>query len=120
MDSTGSKSVGSLLYFRGKGSNMNSGISTCGEYVKTEHFIQRQQQRRISDEQVELTLQLGCRFYEGEELVYFVGRKHLPCELDPKLADRTNGTVVVVGAEGNLLTTYRNPRFIKELKRRHS
>ncbi len=99
---------------------MIGGTEICGKYMKTKHFELRQAQRKIPDAQVILALQYGRRFYEGEDRVYFLGRKHLPNGLDSNMVHRANGTVVVVGVRGELLTTYRNPRFIRELRRRQS
>jgi Predicted membrane protein len=93
---------------------------------KTRHFEERQRTRRISDESVFLALRYGQRFYEGEDRVYFLGRKHLRrvsggpggAILDERERRRADGTVVVVGPDGQLVTTYRNPRFCRTLRRR--
>ena len=89
-------------------------------YQKTTHFACRQVQRGVRDEIVLLALRFGRKFYDkGGEQVYFLGRKQLPRDLAPKIAERANGTTVVVGANGALITTFRNPEFSKVLKRRN-
>ena len=89
-----------------------------GGTTKSAHFAVRQVQRGVSDEMVALALRYGRRFYEGEDRVYFLGRRQMPGEIDPRVADRANGTVVVVAPGEHLVTTYRNPRYVRTLKRR--
>ena len=89
-------------------------------YQKTTHFACRRVQRGIRDEVVVLALRFGRKFYDkGGEQVFFLGRKQLPLNLTPKIAERANGTAVVVGADGALITTFRNPDYSKVLKRRN-
>ena len=95
----------------------NWGMET-DRYAMSRHFLIRQGQRGIGKEMVALALRYGRRFYEGNEQVYFLGRKQMPHFLDPRLMDRANGTVVVVGSDNTLVTAYRNPLYVRALKRR--
>jgi hypothetical protein len=94
-------------------------MQPAATYTPCGHFTMRQAQRGISDEMVALALQFGKPFYEGEDRVYFLGRRQMPKGIDSRLAERANGMVVVVGPDHTLVTTYRNPDFRKTLKRRH-
>ena len=47
-----------------------------------------------------------------------LGRRQLPQGIAPQLADRAQGTAVVVSADGSLITTFRNPDFSKTLRHR--
>ena len=88
-------------------------------WTKTTHFVERQNQRVISDGEVLLALRFGLRFHErGGDVVHFLGRRCLPKTLNDKAAKRANGIVVVVSPDQKLVTTYRNPHFIKALKKR--
>lgn len=90
------------------------------EFYKTEHFLLRQAQRKITDAEIALTLTRGRRFYEGQEQVYFLCRKNIPKIAGERdFGRRASGTVVVVGPDRALITTYRNARFLRDLKRRH-
>lgn len=89
------------------------------EWTKTAHFVERQSQRNVSDREIGLALRFGVRFHEGGgDIVYFLGRRRLPKNLDEKTARRADGVVVVVAQNQTLVTTYRNPQFIRELKKR--
>ncbi len=88
-------------------------------WTKTAHFVERQNQRNVSDLEVGLALRFGVRFHEGGgDVVHFLGRRRLPKNLDEKTARRADGVVVVVAQNQTLVTTYRNPQFIRELKKR--
>jgi hypothetical protein len=98
---------------------MNAGVFAGeGQLELSAHFALRQAQRRVSDEAVALALRYGKRFHEGHDCVYFLGRRQMPQDVPPKLAEKANGTVIVVGANRTLITTYRNPNFVRTLKRR--
>ena len=85
--------------------------------TKTDHFAVRQVQRGVSNEMVRLALRHGLRFYEGANQVYFLGRRQVPTRVDHRVAERANGTVVVACGD-RLVTTYRNPLYVRKLKRR--
>ena len=85
---------------------------TMQGFEKTAHFIERQQQRGITDPLVTVAIACGEKFYQGSELVYFLGRKHLEraqrklgAVLSEREVRRAEGTVVVVGVDNHLITT---------------
>jgi hypothetical protein len=93
-------------------------------FEKTAHFIERQRKRGITDVLIALTIAWGEKFYQGSECVYFLGHRHLQYALQKRkmqLSDqeiqRAEGTVVVVGIDNCLITAYRNPRYIRHLRR---
>lgn len=99
-------------------------IPTEPALVKTSHFDERQRQRSIPDSLVRLALAYGERFFQGDQRVYFLGRKHLRriarilnSRQDDGLLARADGTVVVTGADDVLITAYRNPKYIRHLRR---
>jgi hypothetical protein len=93
-------------------------MQTNEVFTPSDHFRMRQAQRGITGDMVKLALRYGKPFYEGSDRVYFLGRRQMPRGIDGRVADRANGTVVVVGPDDRLITTYRNPNFVKTLKRR--
>ena len=99
--------------------NWRRQVQDWGCFVKTAHFEQRQAQRKITDQIVALTVSRGRRFHEGDDTVYFLRRRDLPSTLSHEASRRADGTIVVVGTGGALLTTYRNPLYLRALKHRH-
>jgi hypothetical protein len=85
--------------------------------AKSEHFQCRQNQRGIRDEVVALAIQFGRCFREGDRKVFFLGRKQIPGQVRSQLRDKVNGTVVVMSNTGVLVSTYKNPDYIKALKK---
>jgi hypothetical protein len=99
---------------------VGTGEQMCEEQGlwKSGHFVERQRQRGIGDMEVALALQFGRRFYQGGDTVYFLGKKQVPKAWD-WAGEKVNGTVVIVGRDsGALKTTFRNPQFIAQLKRK--
>ncbi len=90
---------------------------TISGLAKSAHFQQRQAQRKLTDEQIDLALRFGEKFYQGNDCVYFLGRKRIPRVIDPESARRLDGTTVVVGGDQSLVTAFRNPEFRRHLRR---
>lgn len=102
-----------------------SPVHILQSWKKTNHFVQRQGRRGVRDAAAKLAIACGRCFYERDDRVYFLGRdairKKLKSAPAPVIEDwvrRADGLVVVVGADGSLITTYRNPQYLKTLKRR--
>lgn len=89
-------------------------------FVKSAHFTERQRQRQIPDRAVALTLRFGRRFYEGEEIVFFLCRRDIPSFVDAEEARRASGVHVVAARDGTLVSVYRNEKGIRRLKRRRA
>src|SRR4051812_25308155 len=91
---------------------------------KSSHFAARQRQRQIADTWVWAALRFGQPFYQGGDRVFFLGRKQLDRArratggvFGSEEAKKADGTVVVVGPDNTLVTTYRNPHYIRHLRR---
>lgn len=103
-----------------------SALSVLENWDKTGHFAERQGRRGVRDDAAMLAIAYGRCFFERGDRVYFLGRdairkkfKNAPSAVTQEWIRRADGLVVVVGADGKLITTYRNPRFLRTLKRRH-
>lgn len=84
----------------------------------TQHGTERQRQRGITDDQVDLTLRYGTRLHVTGALVYYLRRRDLPRWVDPGYAGKVCGTVAIVSKDGALMTTYRNAKVFRRLKKR--
>jgi hypothetical protein len=101
-------------------------LSVLERWEKTDHFAERQGRRGVRDAAARLAVAYGRCFFERGDRVYFLGRdairkrfQNAPAVVADEWVRRADGLVVVVGADGKLITTYRNPRFLRTLKRRH-
>lgn len=106
------------------GADAGQGNGGATALVKTAHFVERQRSRGIQDDWIRWTIAYGERFYQGTMQVFFLGRKGLKkaqkverCRLSDRESQMADGTVVVVGDGNALVTTYRNPNYIRHLKR---
>lgn len=102
----------------------DTSLTAADLYHKTPHFTERQRQRRISDERIWLALNWGQTYYQGDQKVYFLGRKQLGRAqrvlgkmFSEDEMQKADGTVVVVANDNALVTTYRNPNYIRHLRR---
>ena len=100
-------------------------VAVVENWQKSAHFAERQGQRGVRDAAAKLAVARGRCFYEHGERVYFLGRdairkqfKNAPGRVAEEWIRRADGLVVVVGSDGRLITTYRNPRFLRTLKKR--
>lgn len=88
------------------------------EAVKlTKHAAQRRMEREITDLQVALALDFGQRVRGTGVEICFLGRRDIPAWLHPRYAERVEGTVVVLGHDGSVVTTYRNPNAMWDLRK---
>jgi hypothetical protein len=94
-------------------------IIASSDLRRTEHFQRRQAQRSITDVEVGLALRHGRCFFEGEDRVYFLGKKQMPSALDARVAGRLDGLTVVVNVDGALITVWRNPNGLRKIRKRH-
>lgn len=111
-------SLHSLALMRMENNREDAAVQNAPRYEKTPHFREQQARRHISDQQVALALRFGLRRYDRGSLVYFLGRRHMPGGLDQASARKAEGTVVVVSHEDALITTYRNPKYLRKLRKR--
>lgn len=89
------------------------------EAVKlNKHAARRRMEREITDLQVALAIDFGRRIYGTGAEICFLGRRDIPDWLHPRYAERVEGTVVILADDGTVVTTYRNPGAISDLKKR--
>jgi len=92
---------------------------TLADYRETAHFQQRVEQRHLADDQIQFTLLYGSRLFCGGACAYVVRHQNIPAWLDPKLARRYHGTVVITALdEATLLTAYQNEHAYTQLKKK--
>jgi len=85
----------------------------------TSHALRRINQRRISDEMIELALKYGCVLYNGGAKFIFVRKKDIPEDMPRSIAERVEGIVIVMNPiDGTILTVYKNKNALKEIKRK--
>lgn len=82
----------------------------------TEHGALRQQERSLTDWQIEFALRWGTRLHRCGAVVCHVRRKDLPAWLEERQARQLEGVTAVV-AGGNLVTAYRKRGGFHDLKR---
>lgn len=85
----------------------------------TSHALKRINQRKISDEMLELALKIGCVIYNGGAKFVFVRRKDIPEDLPRSIAEKIEGIVIVMNPiDGTIVTVYKNKSGLKDIKRK--
>ena len=86
----------------------------------TDHACERMSRRRISEQEIEVTIQYGRELFRAGARFCFMGRKEVqrvPLSLREGL--RLEGvTVVADGASNTIITTYRNKTALHAIKRK--
>ena len=92
---------------------------TLADYHETAHFQQRVEQRHLADDQIQFTLLYGSRLFCGGARAFVVRHQDIPAWLDPKLARRYHGTVVITALDkATLITAYQDPHAFSQLKKK--
>lgn len=84
----------------------------------TAHGGWRLKQRAIRHDAIMLALRRGEEINQDGAMLFFLGRRHLPDWMNEEEAAGYEGTTVVLGRDGKLITTYRTKRLPRELRRR--
>lgn len=84
-----------------------------------DHAQQRCAQRNVSTDVLNFVKQHGRKIRRTGVVFYFLGRRDIPERLrsDDRYA-RLEGTILLVGADGRLITAYRNRKAIKAIRRK--
>jgi hypothetical protein len=85
----------------------------------TQHFIQRMNDRGISQTMVDLALVYGQRFYASNSLYVFVGARQVNRmrQAGYKVSDKMNGlTLVLNPASEDLITCFKNRTWLKKIR----
>ncbi len=93
--------------------------TTFADYRETAHFQQRVAQRHLCDDQIEFALLYGSRMFCGGACAHIVRHQDIPSWVEPKLAQRYHGTVVITALDQPaLLTAYQDARAYSQLKKK--
>lgn len=92
-------------------------MSTLPKLSLTAHCAERQRTRHISDDDLDLTVRYGTRLHVTGAVIYYLRRRDMPLWMDDDNAARMHGLVVVASRDGAALTTYRNPKVLRRLKK---
>ena len=84
-------------------------------FIITGHFLNRMNQRGISQEMVELALRYGQKIWARDSLYFFMGKRQ--AQRFGKLAEKLEGLVVVIESRTkNMKTVFRNRRWLKKIR----
>jgi len=82
------------------------------------HCLQRLRERSIPDYYMDMVLRYGSRYYVPKARAYYMRWRDIPDWMPDTQAKRMHGLVVIVSEDGLALTTYRNPHFLHQVRRR--
>lgn len=83
----------------------------------SKHAITRRLKRGLSDLQIALAMDFGQRVHGTGAEICFLGRRDIPDWIHPRYAARVEGTVVVLADDGTVVTAYRNPDAMRDLRK---
>lgn len=84
----------------------------------TAHAAARQSARGIDDLAVALAIDYGRRTYGTGAEICFLGRRQIPAWIHPRYAEKLDGTVVVLGRGGEVITVYRDQAANGRIRRK--
>ncbi len=85
----------------------------------TRHAFRRMNQRKISDEMINLALKCGCVIYNAGAKFVFVRKKDIPKDIPKAIAEKIEGVVIVMSSvDGTIITVYKNKNALREIKRK--
>ena len=99
--------------------NITRKPATLADYRETLHFQERTEQRHLGDDQIQFALLYGSRMFCGGARAHIVRHQDIPSWMDPKLARRYHGIVVITALdEATLITAYQDPLGFSNLKKK--
>lgn len=85
----------------------------------TAHARARAARRNVAPDAVDYVLMYGRRIQRTGVAFYFLGRRDMPpADRCASWAARLEGTIVVVAADGAVITLYRNRRGVRAIQRK--
>lgn len=83
------------------------------------HASERAAQRNIEASDIAFVMTYGQRFFTGEAVQYFLGRRNIPDELrsDDRVM-KLEGTTLIMSHDGTVITMYKNKRGCKSLRQK--
>jgi hypothetical protein len=83
------------------------------------HALERAAQRNIQTSDIAFVMAYGQRFYTGEAIQYFLGRRDIPEQYhSDDCVMKLEGTTLITAHDGTLITLYKNKRGCKNLRRK--
>ena len=83
------------------------------------HALKRISQRGISPEVIKIVLKHGTKIHRAGVLFVFMRAKDIPEGIQPSVAERLDGLIVVASSDGSkIITVYRNRKGLKEIKKK--
>jgi hypothetical protein len=87
------------------------------------HAIERSLQRGITEKMIRAAIEFGRKIFADKSLYYFIGKRDLKKvqeELGVRNPEKYEGVTLVVDPESNqVLTCYRNKRWLKKIRYKH-
>ena len=85
----------------------------------TDHAQVRCAQRQIDPETFAFIKKYGRKIWRTGVAFYFLGKRDIPQKLrgDDRFA-KLEGVILLVSADGTLITTYRNPNGLKTIRKK--
>lgn len=91
-------------------------MKTDQPVTDTRHSRQRQQERGIADCYLDIALKYGTRCWmRGGARACYLRWRDIPDWMPERDARRAHGIVAIL-AEGKIVTTYRDPKFLQQVK----
>lgn len=84
----------------------------------TNHCETRMAQRGLNYEHLLMAMEYGKMIFKQGLTFYVVTRRSLPGGLDSSLASKLDNLVVVVSADGAIITCYKSKNAIKHIRRK--
>jgi len=86
----------------------------------SKHGKQRCSQRGVSLKHLDFLKKHGQKYYRTGIEIYFLGKKNIPKKLrsDDRYA-KLEGTILMIGADGGIITVYRNRKALKDIRKKN-
>ena len=93
-------------------------MNTTNMITASAHCLLRLQERSIPDSYMDMVLCYGSRHFVPKARAYYMRWRDIPDWVPDGQAHKLHGLVVIVSEDGLALTTYRNPHFLHQVRRR--
>ncbi len=85
----------------------------------TTHAQKRIQMRRVNEKLIGLALKYGVKIYNGGAKFVFVRKKDIPDDVDPEIAEKIEGLVLIMNPiDDTIITVYKNRNALKDIKKK--
>jgi len=87
-------------------------------FVPSLHAVQRAYERGITEPMIQDTLRWGRKLHRQGMCFHVMLRRCIPPDLEERYAKRLVNVTVVLGADGTIVTVYRNPKALYRITRK--